>query len=84
MVNAKTVAIPDLKEGNYIALVDETLQYANTISINSSRHRVKNNLPGTVNFCPLIHKTIKIEQYMSGEQVSFKIFIFYSATHCWS
>ena len=26
------------------------------------RHRIKNNLPGTVNFCPLIHKTAKLDK----------------------
>lgn len=61
----KKLAVPDLKEGNYIQLVDEKLQYASAVSINSGRHRVKNNLSGTVNFCPLIRKTTKLEKYIS-------------------
>ena len=63
----KQLAIPDLKEGNYIALIDDGLQYANSISYNSSRHRIKNNLPGAIDFCPLIHKTAKLEKYIAED-----------------
>ena len=31
----------------------------------SKRHRVRNNLPGVRNFCPLVRKTAKLEQYLS-------------------
>ena len=33
----------------------------------SPRHRIINNLPGTVDFCPLIFKTPKLEQYMRAD-----------------
>ncbi len=33
------------------------------LSILSKRHRVRNNLPGVKNFCPLVRKTVKLEQY---------------------
>jgi Fic family protein len=58
--------IKDLKEGNYVNLLDEKLQYSNSISINSNRHRIKNNLPGVVDFCPLILKTEKLERYFEA------------------
>jgi hypothetical protein len=57
--------IPDLKEGNYIPLLNNDLQYASPVSINSSRQRVKNNLTGNVNFCPLVFKTEKIDKYIA-------------------
>lgn len=60
----KTLKVPDLKDGNYIPLIDEKLQYTCPRSVNSSRHRIKNNLPGTADFCPLIHKTDKLEKYI--------------------
>lgn len=60
----KALNIPDLKEGNYIPLVDEKLQYAITKGINSPRQRIQNNLPGTVNYCPLIYKTPKLQSYI--------------------
>ncbi len=59
--------IQDLKTVNYAALVNEKMQYANPYSTNSNRHRIKNNLPGTVNFCPLIFKTAKLEKYISDD-----------------
>ncbi|UKJ05803.1 Fic family protein [Solitalea lacus] len=60
----KPLEVPDLKEGNYISLVNEELQFASPVSSNSNRHRIKNNLPGTVDFCPLVHKTPKLENYI--------------------
>ncbi|MBK7212993.1 MAG: Fic family protein [Bacteroidales bacterium] len=62
----KRLNFPDLKEGNYVHLLDEKHQYASPISINSTRHRIRNNLPGNVDYCPLINKTNKLEQYISG------------------
>lgn len=63
----KKLAIPDLKSGNFAALIDEEIQYASVVSMNSSRHRIKNNLPGTVGFCPLIFKTSKLENYIAAD-----------------
>ncbi|MFC2084705.1 Fic family protein [Bacteroidota bacterium] len=61
----KKLKIPDLKKGNYISLIDEKQQYAIKGS-RSPRHRIINNLPGTVAFCPLIYKTKKLEKYLSA------------------
>jgi fido (protein-threonine AMPylation protein) len=55
------LSIPDLKSGNYVPLLIEKQQYALSITVNSPRHRIINNLPGTRDFCPLIHKTPKLE-----------------------
>lgn len=63
----KVLKIPDLKEGNYVPLVDEELQYALKKGTNSTRQRIQNNLPGTVNFCPLIFKTPKLEAYINED-----------------
>ena len=61
----KKLPIADLTFKNFIPLLDDKLQYTSTLSINSSRHRIRNNLPGTVNFCPLIRRTEKLEDYIS-------------------
>ena len=70
----KTLNLPDLKEGNYITLLDENLQYTIGKGDNSPRHRVRNNLPGTINFCPLVSKSEKLENYiredLSGKTTS--------------
>lgn len=72
--------ISDLKEGNYVPLIDEKLQYTSSTGSNSSRHRIRNNLPGTVNFCPLIHKTSKLESYIQ-ENLSGKIIAAITGVH---
>lgn len=56
--------IPDLNEGNYVPLLDEKLQYTIGKGENSQRHRIKNNLPGTVDFCPLVNRSEKLEKYI--------------------
>jgi Fic family protein len=72
--------IPDLREGNYVMLIDEKRQYTSIASNNSSRHRIRNNLPGTVNFCPLINKTSKLERYIQ-EDLSGKTNILINGVH---
>jgi len=56
--------VPDLKTGTYVEIVNPALQYSGPIT-NSTRHRVKNNLAGTPEFCPLIRKTEKLERFIS-------------------
>ena len=60
----KKLDLPDLKEGNYVQLLDEKLQFTIGKGENSPRHRVRNNLPGTINFCPLVHRSEKLENYI--------------------
>lgn len=72
--------IPDLKFKNIVPLIDDKLQYASTVGINSMRHRIQNNLPGTVNFCPLISKTEVLEKFIS-ENLSEKTKAVISQVH---
>ncbi len=71
----KQLPIPDLTIKNYIPLVENKLQFGLQKGTRSSRHRIVNNLPGTVNFCPLIRKTEKlssyIEQDLSGKKDNY-------------
>lgn len=55
----------DLSKKSYVPAVDEELQYG-VQGIKSPRHLVINNLPGTRDFCPLIRKTAKLEQYIAA------------------
>jgi Fic family protein len=64
---AKKIPIPDLSTGNYVTLLNEKKQFGILNGIKSSRHRIINNLPGTVNFCPLIFKTEKITKYIEAD-----------------
>lgn len=56
--------LDDAKDGNFVLLVNEKLQYS-AKPIDSKRHRIRNDLPGTKEFCPLIHRTEALEQYIS-------------------
>lgn len=76
----KKMNIPDLKKGNYIPLIDNNLQYAITRGTNYPRQRIQNNLPGTVNFCPLVSKTAKLENYIQKD-LSAKIVKVISGLH---
>lgn len=62
----KKLSIDDLTIGNYVPLVDSSTQFALPSGVNSSRHRINNNLPGTVNFCPLIRKTPVLEKFVTS------------------
>jgi hypothetical protein len=56
--------LPDAERGAYVDIVDPARQYAGT-SRTSSRHRVKNNLPGTPEFCPLVFRTPTLERFIA-------------------
>jgi len=53
----------DMEKKSYVKLVDESIQYS-IEGTKSSRHLVINNLPGIVDFCPMVSKTPKLEKYI--------------------
>ncbi|TVQ09156.1 MAG: Fic family protein [Balneolaceae bacterium] len=58
--------LPDAMQGNYVDAVNTKLQFCGP-SRNSSRHRVRNNLPGVAGFCPMIRKTKPLLAYMEED-----------------
>jgi hypothetical protein len=56
--------LPDADRGAYVEVVNRQQQYGVT-SQTSSRHRVKNNLPGTPDFCPLVFRTEALERFIA-------------------
>ena len=76
----ETLGLPDMTTGNYIDLVDTSIQFGLSSSINSKRHRVRNNLLGSREFCPMIRKTAALERYMEL-QLSGKIKEIIGAIH---
>lgn len=56
----------DATTGSYVPVVDPEQQYA-TDGENSPRHRVRNNLPGTPEFCPLVFRTKTLEQFIATD-----------------
>ena len=68
------------KKIKYADLIDEKHQYALDTGVKSSRHRIINNLPGTVQYCPMIFKTEKLENYLA-ENLALKQSRFVNAIH---
>ncbi|MDE4062182.1 Fic family protein [Phaeobacter gallaeciensis] len=58
--------LPDAKTGTYADIVDAKLQYA-IKGVTSTRHRVRNNLPGTKDFCPLVRRTKALERSVAAQ-----------------
>lgn len=58
------IELEDVTRGNFVPLVNDALQYTGP-SRDSRRHRVRNNLPGTREFCPLIRRTDKLDQFIA-------------------
>ncbi len=55
--------LPDAERGTYVPALDPKQQWA-IPGENSPRHRVKNNLPGTPEFCPLVRRTDALEEFV--------------------
>ncbi len=58
----RRLGLPDADRGSYVPAVDPDQQYA-IPGENSPRHRVRNNLPGTSAFCPLVFRTETLERF---------------------
>jgi hypothetical protein len=57
--------LPAAKTGTYADIVNRKQQWAVT-GETSKRHRVRNNLPGTRSFCPLVRRTEKLESFVEA------------------
>lgn len=56
--------LPDAEGGRYVPVVDPGQQFA-TDGETAPRYRVKNNLPGTKDFCPLVFRTRRLEEFIA-------------------
>jgi hypothetical protein len=63
-LTGKTLDLPDATRGAYAAVVDPDQQFA-APGQTSSRHRVRNNLPGTPDFCPLVFRTERLRAFIA-------------------
>lgn len=63
-LTGQTLDLPALQRGSYVDALDPERQYAGR-AVNSKRHRVRNNLPGTPTFCPLVFRTPALENLLS-------------------
>jgi hypothetical protein len=57
------LTLPDAATGRYVPVLDPMQQWP-AQDVNAPRYRVKNNLPGTPAFCPLVFRTPALERYV--------------------
>jgi hypothetical protein len=68
----RRLAFGGVNVGNYINALDENLYLTATHPENNPRWRVRDNLPGTRDYCPLIYRTDKVraaETYDCGQHL---------------
>ncbi len=58
--------LPDADRVTSVDVVDTELQFAGT-GESSARHRVRNNLPGPPEFCPLVFKTAVLDEFIGQD-----------------
>ncbi len=58
--------LPTADKVSYVDAVDTELQYGSS-GQNSARNRVRNNLPGTPDFCPLVFKTQALTEFVARD-----------------
>jgi hypothetical protein len=58
--------LPDADRVTSVDVVDTELQFAGT-GESSARHRVRNNLPGTPEFCPLVFKAAALDEFIGQD-----------------
>ncbi len=63
-LTGKTLDLPNAPSGTYVKVLNPVQQYA-VNGVNSTRHRVRNNLPGTPAFCPLVFRTSTLNSYLA-------------------
>jgi hypothetical protein len=57
--------LPDATKGNVVDALDPSIQYPGPPRP-SKRHRVRNNLPGVPEFCPIVRKTPTLTQFIEA------------------
>ena len=61
-LTGRRLDLPDAAAGRYVPVLDPALQYA-AEGQNVPRHHVRNNLPGTPAFCPLVFRTAALDRF---------------------
>lgn len=65
-LTGEDLPLPDATRGRYVDALDPELQFA-VPGERSPRHRVRNNLPGTSDFCPLVFRTEALDAFLAGD-----------------
>lgn len=63
-LTGQALDLPDAKTGRYVPVLDPSLQWG-IAGETVPRYRLKNNLPGTPEFCPLVFRTKTLDHFMA-------------------
>jgi hypothetical protein len=63
-LTGRTFDIPDVNDASFIDLLDDRLYFTATPRL-SRRHKVRDNLLGTADFCPIIRRTETLTDFMA-------------------
>ncbi|MEO8592432.1 MAG: Fic family protein [Candidatus Solibacter sp.] len=63
-LTGERLELVDAEQGAYVPVVDPEQQWA-TAGTLAGRQRVRNNLPGTAAFCPLVFRTKALEEFVA-------------------
>lgn len=61
-LTGERLAFAGVVAGNYVNALDEKIYLTASRPINNPRWRVRDNLPGTHNYCPLVLRTPRVQQ----------------------
>lgn len=56
-MTGRKLDVPDTPAGNYVAALDPATYFVATRALNVQRWRIRDNLPGTAQFCPIVIRT---------------------------
>jgi hypothetical protein len=62
-LTGRHLPVRDLGKVRAVCVIDPEKQYALSDGPIVSRYKVVNNLPGATNFCPLVHRTPRLDEY---------------------
>lgn len=66
-LTGKTLPLEDLKQGNYIDLLEPDEYYTVSPGRRVRRQRINNNLPGTSQFCPMVRRTDTLSDFETAD-----------------
>lgn len=61
-LTGRQLAFPGVVAGNYVTALDEGAYLTASQPVNNPRWRVRDNLPGTRDYCPLVLRTAQVRQ----------------------
>ncbi len=65
-LTSERLNLPDAQTGKYVPVLDPNIQWG-TEGETATRYRLRNNLPGTPEFCPLVFKTERLKQFIADD-----------------